>query len=69
MFAGEYRGAPAHPPDLASVLARAWGVGVAKIIVTAGSVAESRAALALARTDGERERERERESEGGGGQV
>ena len=50
MFAGEYRGTPAHPPDLAAVLARAWGAGVAKIIVTAGSVAESRAALALARS-------------------
>jgi TatD DNase family protein len=52
MYAGTYHGKPgAHPPDLASVLARAWEAGVGRIIITATSLEDGRAALALARTD------------------
>lgn len=53
MFAGEYRGSACHSGDLNAVLDRAWTAGVQKIIITAGSVEEARAALELAKTDGE----------------
>ena len=49
MFDGEYRGKRAHPPDLDDVLARAWEAGVEHAIVTAGTLEESRKALALVR--------------------
>ena len=51
MFQGQYNGTAYHEPDLDAVLARAWGAGVEKIVITAGTLGESRAALALARTD------------------
>ncbi|GJP59398.1 hypothetical protein CLOP_g11765 [Closterium sp. NIES-67] len=51
MFQGCYHGKQAHPPDLQAVLSRAWEAGVEKIIITGGSLEESRAALALAETD------------------
>jgi len=51
MFQGKYNeGKEYHPPDLDAVLQRAWEVGLDKIIITAGSLHESRAALTLART-------------------
>ena len=49
MFQGEYRGKQLHPPDLDAVLQRAAAAGVGRCIVTAGSLAESEAALALVR--------------------
>jgi TatD DNase family protein len=49
MFDGVYNGKQVHEPDLPSVLARAAAVGVRDLIVTAGSLAESRRALALVR--------------------
>ena len=48
MFQGKYGGKAYHDPDLSSVLLRAEGAGVAKIIVTAGSLAESEEALEMA---------------------
>jgi len=52
MFSGTYHGRPgAHPPDLQSVLDRAWAAGLARIVITATSLDEGRAALALARSD------------------
>ena len=52
MFSGHYNDKDYHPPDLDAVLHRAFAAGVEKLIVTAGSLAEARAALALARTHG-----------------
>ena len=51
MYQGEYHGKAAHAPDLDAVLERAWRAGVAKIIITAGTLEESRRALDLARTE------------------
>lgn len=51
MYQGEYNDKNYHQPDLSAVLDRAFAVGVDKLIITAGSLAESRAALELARTD------------------
>lgn len=52
MFKGIYNGKRYHAGDLRSVLERAWNAGVDRIIVTGGSLEESREALALAETDG-----------------
>lgn len=52
MFKGIYNSKRYHVEDLRSVLARAWNAGVDRIIVTGGSLEESREALALAETDG-----------------
>ncbi|CAE8671844.1 unnamed protein product [Polarella glacialis] len=49
MFQGEYREKPRHPADLPAVLSRGLAAGVRKIIITAGSLQESRDALALCR--------------------
>ena len=49
MYEGTYNGKRAHEPDLARVLQRAADAGVRDILVTAGSLAESRRALALVR--------------------
>jgi TatD DNase family protein len=50
-YQGEYNGSKYHEADLDAVLQRAWAVGVEKIIITAGTLSESRQALELARTD------------------
>ena len=54
MYQGFYHGndTRSHQPDLSSVLQRATDAGVGKIIITAGSLEESKAALKLARTHG-----------------
>ncbi|OUS48302.1 hypothetical protein BE221DRAFT_189560 [Ostreococcus tauri] len=49
MFDGVYRGKRAHEGDIARVLRRARSSGVRSIVVTAGTLEESRAAVALAR--------------------
>lgn len=41
MFQGSYGGKDYHEPDLSAVLSRAASAGVAKVIVTAGSLSES----------------------------
>ena len=53
MYQGVYNGSEKHPPDLNSVLERAWDQKVEKIMVTGGSLSDSQAALAFARTQGE----------------
>jgi Tat protein secretion system quality control protein TatD with DNase activity len=53
MFMGLYNEKQYHPEDLKDVLDRAWAANVERIIVTAGSLHEARAALDLARTDSE----------------
>lgn len=50
MFRGIYNGSRKHEGDLSAVLQRAWDAGLEKIIITGGSLEDSRAALELART-------------------
>ncbi|KAL9428234.1 hypothetical protein AB3S75_030259 [Citrus x aurantiifolia] len=52
MFKGIYHGKQCHASDIATVLSRAWSSGVDRIIVTGGSLEESKEALAIAETDG-----------------
>ncbi|EEF38280.1 TatD DNase domain-containing deoxyribonuclease, putative [Ricinus communis] len=52
MFKGIYNGKQCHVADIATVLTRAWSAGVDRIIVTGGSLEESKQALAIAETDG-----------------
>ncbi|XP_057951205.1 uncharacterized protein LOC131145995 isoform X2 [Malania oleifera] len=52
MFKGIYNGKQCHKSDILTVLARAWNAGVERIIVTGGSLEESKEALAIAETDG-----------------
>lgn len=52
MFKGIYNGKQCHVSDIAAVLSRAWTAGVDRIIVTGGSLDESKEALAIAETDG-----------------
>lgn len=47
MFQGEYRGSAKHPADLESVLERARAHGVDRVVVTAGTLADAREALAF----------------------
>ncbi|XP_002987836.2 putative deoxyribonuclease TATDN1 [Selaginella moellendorffii] len=51
MFKGMYNGKQYHPADLPMVLSRAWNAGVDRIIVTGGSLEESKQALEIAQTD------------------
>jgi TatD DNase family protein len=51
MFRGLYRGVSSHADDFHLVLERAWAAGVERIIVTAGTLSEARAALELCATD------------------
>ncbi|KAF2308312.1 hypothetical protein GH714_039972 [Hevea brasiliensis] len=52
MFKGIYNGKQHHVADVATVLNRAWSAGVDRIIVTGGSLEESKEALAIAEIDG-----------------
>ncbi|KAF5177522.1 Tatd dnase domain containing [Thalictrum thalictroides] len=52
MFKGIYNGKQCHVADIAAVLNRAWNAGVDRIIVTGGSLKESKEALSIAETDG-----------------
>ncbi|CAI9779799.1 unnamed protein product [Fraxinus pennsylvanica] len=51
MFRGLYNGKQYHVADIPAVLSRAWSAGVDRIIVTGGSLEESKEALAIAETD------------------
>ncbi|GLV40623.1 uncharacterized protein CBL_04426 [Carabus blaptoides fortunei] len=51
MYSGIYNGSTKHPNDLINVLKRSWDSGLQKIIITGGSLSESRSALDLAGTD------------------
>ncbi|BAH94127.1 Os08g0165800 [Oryza sativa Japonica Group] len=50
---GIYHGKQCHAADIPAVIARAWAAGVDRIIVTGGSLKESREVLEIAETDGE----------------
>lgn len=52
MYQGVYHESKKHPPDLDDVLDRAWSHGLSKIIITGGSLVDSKKALDLAQTDG-----------------
>lgn len=52
MFRGVYRGKERHAPDLEHVLRRATAHGVERMLVTAGSLAEAREAVAEVRRRG-----------------
>ena len=51
MFRGVYRGKQAHAEDLDAVLERAWAAGVERIVVTAGTLADAREAVAFCERD------------------
>jgi TatD DNase family protein len=50
MFAGRYHGKQVHEGDVDGVLSRAAAAGVADIVLTAGSLADARAAVAFCRS-------------------
>lgn len=52
MYQGIYNGIQKHQPDLDNVLERSWNNNLSKIIITAGSLEESKKALEIAKTDG-----------------
>jgi TatD DNase family protein len=52
MYQGIYHGSQKHQPDLDKVLERSWNNNLSKIIITAGSMEDSKKALDLARSDG-----------------
>lgn len=52
MYQGIYNGSQKHQPDLDKVLERSWNNNLSKIIITAGSLEESKKALEIAKTDG-----------------
>ncbi|XP_028172620.1 putative deoxyribonuclease TATDN1 [Ostrinia furnacalis] len=51
MYQGVYHGSKKHHPDLEKVLARSWANGMDKMIITGGSVTDSKKAIDLSRTD------------------
>lgn len=53
MFQGIYNGSQKHVADLDVVLDRAWTTGLEKIIITVGTVADSKEAIEIAQKDGE----------------
>lgn len=50
MYEGQYHGSKKHVPDLSAVLNRAWQGGLDKMLLTGGSLSDSRSALTLAQT-------------------
>lgn len=51
MYKGIYNGSKKHEPDIQYVLKRSWEAGLSKIIITGGSLKESKEAVELAKTD------------------
>ncbi|PZC74353.1 hypothetical protein B5X24_HaOG207954 [Helicoverpa armigera] len=51
MYQGVYHGSKKHEPDLDVVLARSWNAGLDKMIITGGSLTDSKTAIDLARSD------------------
>ena len=50
MYQGQYNGSSKHAPDLSAVLDRSWSSGIDKMMITGGSLSDSRAALQMAQT-------------------
>ena len=51
MYQGEYHGSKKHEPDLDQVLDRSWSQGLDKIIITGGSLQESKKSIELAKSN------------------
>ncbi|KOB66646.1 putative deoxyribonuclease TATDN1, partial [Operophtera brumata] len=51
MYQGSYHGSKKHEPDLDVVLSRAWAGGLDKMIITGGSVTDSKRAIEMSKTD------------------
>ncbi|XP_061721005.1 deoxyribonuclease TATDN1 isoform X2 [Cydia pomonella] len=51
MYQGVYHGSKKHEPDLDKVMARAWAGGMDRMIITGGSVTDSKKAIELSQTD------------------
>ncbi|XP_034241199.1 putative deoxyribonuclease TATDN1 [Thrips palmi] len=51
MYQGFYHDSKKHAPDLTDVLDRSWNQGLSKIIITGGSLEDSKKALDLAQTN------------------
>ena len=51
MYQGEYHGSKKHEPDLEQVLDRSWSQGLDKIIITGGSLQESKKSIELAKSN------------------
>ncbi|KAJ0174289.1 hypothetical protein K1T71_010435 [Dendrolimus kikuchii] len=51
MYQGIYHGSKKHEPDLDKVLQRAWAGGMERMIITGGSLGDSKKAIDLSRTD------------------
>lgn len=52
MFQGIYNGSQKHPNDLDIVLERSWNSGLAKIIITVGTITDTDEAVKIAQKDG-----------------
>ncbi|XP_037294987.1 putative deoxyribonuclease TATDN1 [Manduca sexta] len=51
MYQGVYHGSKKHEPDLDVVLSRAWSGGLDKMIITGGSLEDSKKAIDMSRSD------------------
>ncbi|XP_034835101.1 deoxyribonuclease TATDN1 [Maniola hyperantus] len=51
MYQGVYHGSRKHQPDLEKVLRRSWAGGLDKMIITGGSLVDSKKAIELANTN------------------
>lgn len=51
MFSGVYNGTVKHKVDIEEVLQRSWKVGLSKVIITGGSLLDSKKAIELANLD------------------
>lgn len=52
MFQGIYNGNQKHPSDLDVVLERSWATGLQKIIITVGTISDTKDAMEIAQKDG-----------------
>ncbi|CAG9127366.1 unnamed protein product [Plutella xylostella] len=51
MYQGVYHGSKKHAPDLDIVLKRSWAAGMDKMIITGGSLEDSKKAIELSKSD------------------
>lgn len=51
MYQGIYHGSKKHEPDLDTVLTRSWTAGLDKMIITGGSLTDSKKAIEMAQSD------------------
>ena len=52
MYRGVYHGSKKHEVDLKDVVERAWNMGMQKMIITGGSLKDSKEALHISHTHG-----------------